>query len=1137
MEFLEIIEQARTALQSKGRITYRTLKRQFALDDEALDDLKFELIEGEEVAADKDGKMLVWTGGKTPEEITSQTGDTLAAALPAAASSPQPESQAPAGERRQLTVMFCDLVGSTALSEQLDPEDLHALIRTYQEACRQVIERYEGSIAQYLGDGILVYFGYPVAHEDDAIRGVRAGLDILAAVSALALAQPIRVRVGLHTGPVVIGAVGEGAHTEQLALGETPNIAARVQGTAAAQTVAISAATYHLVHGFFVCEDLGPQALKGLSTPLRLYQVTGAGAAQNRFDVSVQQGLTPLIGREEEVELLLRRWERAKAGQGQVVLLSGEAGIGKSRLVQVLRDHSQTDPHLSLQCRCSPLYQNSAFSPVIDHMQQVLQFNTDDNVDAKLTKLTQSLAPVDMQDEETVALFATLLSLPLPDSHPQLQYSPQKHKEKTLQALVTWLHKTALQQLVRLEFEDLHWADPSTLELLGLLMDHAPNSRLLLLLTFRPEFTPPWPMHAQTLQLSLTRLPQQDIAAMVERVAGKPLPADVVQQLLAKSDGVPLYIEEMTKNLLESGLLTETNGHYALTGPLPDMAIPSSLQDSFAARLDRLARVRELAQIGAVLGREFSYALIQAVSGMDDAQLHDSLGQLRAAEILFQRGVPPDAIYTFKHALLQDAAYASLLKSQRQQFHAQTATVLAQQFPETMDLHPELLAHHYTEAGLAAQAIPYWQQAAQRATQQFANVEALSHLTAGLAAVSTLADSPDRVQQELLLQVACIPPLFATKSWAAPELETTYTRALTLCDQLGDTPLIFPVLVGLAALLGIRGDMEAARKMGEQTLQRAQQTQDAGHLLAAHSMLTYPYMLLGKLDIARAHGEQARALYDPQQHQSLALVYGQDLGVTGRFFTAETVWLQGYPDQALTHMAEALTLAQDVAQPFSLAMTQMHYSWVHQFRRDVRAVQAHATACLALATEHGLPFFSGMGTFFGEWARVVQTHAPEAVIAMGENISQLQPFGGEAGQDYMLLLLAEGYGSVGNPGIGLERVTEALQLCNKRGQRWMEAELHRLKGELTLQTHAVGQQSHVEEAAEACFHTALAVARDQHAKSWELRAATSLARLWQSQGKRTEARDLLTPVYNWFTEGFDTADLKDAKALLDELSI
>ncbi len=564
MKFSEIIDQASDLLQRKRRLSYRALKREFGLDNEALEDLKEELIEARGAAVDENGRILVWTGTevRSPESPAAAT-----ATQPSARATPVPaDPPLPAGERRQLTVMFCDMVGSTTLSEQLDPEDLHTIVRTYQAACREFIEHYEGYIAQYLGDGILVYFGYPAAHEDDAVRGVQAGLDILDQLQRLNPAQPIQIRIGIHTGPVVIGAVGDGEQTEQLALGETPNLAARVQGKAAANTLVISRDTYRLVQGLFACEDLGSQELKGFSAPLTLYQVTGKGEAQSRFDVSVQQGLTPFIGREEELELLLRRWERAKEGDGQVVMLSGEAGIGKSRLVQVLREKITHEDQFGTFFLCSPFYQNSTLYPVIGQLQRVLQFTEDDSPTAKFTKLIQALEPVAMTDPETLALFAALLSIPLPDDHPPLELSPQKQKEKTLRALVTWLHKIAAQQPVRVTVEDLHWVDPSTLEFLGLLIEEAPDARMLVLLTFRPEFTPPWPSQAHVLAMHLSRLSPRRIAEVVERVAGKPLPHDIVQQLITKSDGVPLYIEEMTKNLLESGLLTETDRQYELTG-------------------------------------------------------------------------------------------------------------------------------------------------------------------------------------------------------------------------------------------------------------------------------------------------------------------------------------------------------------------------------------------------------------------------------------------------------------------------------------------------------------------------------------------------------------------------------------------
>ena len=1156
MKFSEIVNQAATLLQDSGRISYRALKREFDLDDETLDDLKEELIDIRELATDKDGKMLVWAGGTDASvETPAPTASASSVQAPIETNrQPLPVEQlAPEGERRQLTVMFCDLVGSTALSEQLDPEDLHAIVRAYQDACRQVIERYEGYIAQYLGDGILVYFGYPAAHEDDAVRGVRAGLDILAALPTLELAQPVQARIGIHTGPVVIGTVGGGEHTEQLALGETPNIAARVQGKAEPDTVAISADTYHLVQGFIACEDLGLQELKGLSAPLRLYQVTGEGEAQNRFDVSVQQGLTPLVGREEELELLHRRWERAKAGQGQVVLLSGEAGIGKSRLVQVLRDHSQDEPHLSILYRCSPFYQNSVLYPIIDGIQNFLQFAKDDTPAAKLTKLTQALEPLGMNDGETRALFATLLSIPLPDDHPPLSYSPQKQKEKTLQVLVTGLHKAAEQQPVRMEFEDLHWADASTLELLSLLIDEVASSKMLLLLTFRPEFSPPWLAQAHTLQLHLNRLPQQDIVAMVARVAGKVLPDEVVQQLLSKSDGVPLYIEEMTKNLLESELLTETDGHYELIGPLHELTIPSSLQDSFAARLDRLAPVRELAQIGAVLGREFTYDLIHAVSQMDDAKLRDGLQQLSQAEILFQRGAPPDATYTFKHALLQDAAYASLLLSRRQQLHQQTAQVVVEHFAETVETQPELVAHHYTEAGLLEEAVTYWQKAGERAAQRSANMEAINHLTTGLNLLETLPDTPRRAQQELAMLIAVGAPLQAIKGWTAAEVRKVYTRARELCQQLGETSQVFPMLFGVWVSHYTRAELQTAKELGEQLITLGQRLQDPGLQVEAHHAQWSVLLNLGELSRAREHAEQGFALYNPQQHRSLAFVYGgHDAGSCALNFGSTALWLLGYPDQARKRSDEALALVRESKHPLSLALSLYFAARLHQLCREDQV--AHELA------QEGIVLSDGRGfSLTLEWARIMegwtlaergQAEDGIAYIRQGDVASRVS--GAQMGRSHHLALLAHGCGKAQQPEEGLSVIAEAQEFVVQTGETFYEAELYRLKGELGLQKFKACPEpsrriqgskpvlSDVEgfngEEAEDCFQKALDISRSQQAKSLELRAATSLARLWQQQGKRTEARELLAPVYGWFTEGFDTKDLQEAKALLDELS-
>ncbi|HEV8712458.1 MAG TPA: adenylate/guanylate cyclase domain-containing protein, partial [Candidatus Binatia bacterium] len=688
--------------------------------------------------------------------------------------------------------MFCDLVGSTPLAEQLDPEELREVVRVYQETCAAVIHRFEGYIARYVGDALLVYFGYPLAHEDDAQRAVRAGLGIVEAVhelplSSMRLPHPLQVRIGIHSGLVVVGEMGNRDYREAMALGETPNVAARLQGIAEPDALVISAATHRLLGGLFESHDLGPQTLKGVSAPVRVVRILGESHVRSRLEGAAATGLTPLVGREEEVGLLLKHWGQVKESQGQVVLLSGEAGIGKSRLLQVLTERGAKETHTRLECRCSPYYQNTALYPVIDLLQRVLQFKREDSPEEKLLKLEEMLTcrggsetRPHLSLQEVLPLFASLLSLPLPDRYPALTLTPQKQKEKTQQAVLTWLLREAERQPVCFDVEDLHWADPSTLEFLGLLIDQTPTARLLVVLTFRPEFVLPWPSRSYVTPISLGRLVRAQTEAMVERVTGgKALPAEILQQIVSKTDGVPLFVEELTKMVLESGLLREEDGHYVGVhgqAPLPPLAIPSTLQDSLMARLDRLSTVKEVAQLGATLGRKFSYELLQAVASMNEASLQQALAKLVEAEVLYQRGLPPQARYLFKHALIQDAAYQSLLKSRRQHYHRQIAQVLEERFSEIKETQPELLAHHYTEAGLTAQAIPYWQKAGQRAAQHSANTEAISHLTKGLELLKTLPDAPERAQQELTLQITLGGPLIATKGYTAAEVERVYAR-------------------------------------------------------------------------------------------------------------------------------------------------------------------------------------------------------------------------------------------------------------------------------------------------------------------------------------------------------------------------
>ena len=747
MTFEEVVDQAMAILQRRGRVTYRLLKRQFTLDDEALEDLKIELIKGQQLAVDEAGES--WSGPGQPARRQSSP-----APLPLHPS--HPPTAPPDAERRQLTVLFCDLVDSTALASQLDPEDLREVVRAYQDTCAKVIARFEGHIAQYLGDGLLVYFGYPLAHEDDAQRAVRAGLGIVEALGQLNthLGQErgvhLAVRLGIHTGLVVVGDVGGGARQEQLALGETPNLAARLQGLAAPNTLVISAATFQLLGGFFACQPLGTPLLKGLAQPLAVYRVLYESMARSRLEAASSTGWTPLVGREQEIGVLLERWAQVKDGFGQVVLLSGEAGIGKSRLVQVLTEQVAAEPRAWLTpCQCSPYYQNTALYPMIDLLERVaLHFEREESAEQKIGKLEGFLVQYGLPLAEAVPLFAALLSLPLPADYAPLPVSPEQQKQRTLHALLTILLRIAAQQPLLFVMEDLHWVDPSTLELLSLLVDQGPTVRILALFTFRPDFTPPWTGRAHLTQLTVNRLPQRQAVEVIRQVAhGKVLPPEVVEQIVAKTDGVPLFVEELTKMVLESGLLQEQDERYALTGPLHPLAIPATLHDSLMARLDRLAAVKALAQLGATLGREFSYALLRAVAPLEEESVHQGLHQLVAAEFLYQRGVPPQATYTFKHALIQDVAYQSLLRSTRQQYHQRIAQVLEARFPETVETQPELLAQHYTEAGLTEQAVALLaagRPTRQRALGQSGSDQPPDH---GIELLKSLPETPERTQQ------------------------------------------------------------------------------------------------------------------------------------------------------------------------------------------------------------------------------------------------------------------------------------------------------------------------------------------------------------------------------------------------------
>jgi class 3 adenylate cyclase/predicted ATPase len=1147
-DFFTVLDQVLARLHSHGRVTYNALKLQFRLDDVHLAVLKEELLYTHPEVVDDAGRGLIWTGSlprvavtdSRHAEPTDTAGETASApadvvpVLPAAPVRPAPEA-----ERRQLTVLFCDLVGSTQLSGQLDPEDLRAVVRAYQEAAAEVIQRYEGHIAQYLGDGLLVYFGYPVAHEDEARRAVHTGLGIVYAITILnthLAAQygvELAVRVGIHTGPVVVGVMGAGERQEHLALGETPNIAARLQALAPANAVVISAVTARLVHGAFALEDLGTHALHGVAEPMALSRVCGLLATPSHDEEFVAAGAPLLVGREEESGLLRRRWEQSKAGLGQVVLISGEAGIGKSALVESLRAQVRAEGVPRIAVRCSPYHTNSALYPVITHLNQLLQFAPDDPPETRLGKLEAGLQPSGLPLAEVVPLFAGLLSVPLPaECYAALTLTPPQQKQQTLDALVAWLAAEAERQPVLVAWEDLYWADPTTLELLGLVIDEAPTVPMLHVLTYRPEFSPPWPSRSHITPLVLNRLERPQVEALImQRAGGKTLPAAVVQYIVAKTDGVPLYVEELTKMLLASPLLRAEAEQYVLTGPLHTVAIPDTLQDALMARLDQLNRAKEVAQLGAVLGREFAYEVLQAIAPLDEDTLQAGLAQLVAAELLYQRGRPPRARYLFKHALIQDAAYASLLKSTRQQVHQQIAQVFEARFPALVETQPELVAQHYTAAGCAEPAVVYWQRAGQQASDRSAHLEAISHFTTAIELLMTLPETPEHTQHALTLHIALGAALQMTKGQAAPEVERAYTQARALCQQVGESPQLAPVLVGLWRFYNARPQLDTAREIGETLLRLAHHADDPALAVIAHYAIGSTSLWLGVLPAARQHLEEGIARYTPDQRRALVFRMGQDPGVACRVHAARTLWLLGYPDQALAHIHEALALEHALSHPYSLAFTRCWAAIVYQFRQNVPAVHEHAEAAVALSTEQGFPLWVALGMSLRGWARVMQGQGEEGLAEVRQGLAAWRATGAALLVPYFSALLADVCDHPGHTEDGLQALAEAHTLIEQHEERWWEAEIYRLRGVLLLRQPGTSQAE-----AETWLRRALDVARRQETKSLELRAAMSLCRLWQQQGKRADAYALLAPVYSWFTDGFDTADLQEAKVLLEALA-
>jgi predicted ATPase len=984
---------------------------------------------------------------------------------------------------------------------------------------------------------VLVYFGYPQAHEDDAERAVRAGLELAASVSGLKTHAPLQTRVGIATGLVIVGdLIGSGEAQERGIVGETPNLAARLQGIAEPNTVVVAESTRRLVGGLFELDDLGAHELKGIPGPVRAFAALRAASVESRFEAFHASALTELVGREEELDLLLRRWSKAKTGEGQVVLLSGEPGIGKSRVTTALVERLASEPHTRLRYFCSPQHTDSALYPIIAQMERAAGLQRDDTSPAKLDKFDALLAQTSTSNDD-VALLAEMLSLPNDGRFPSLNLTPQQRRQRTLDALATQLGRLASQHPVLMIFEDVHWIDPTSLEALHRSVDQIKALSGLLIVTFRPEFVAPWIGQSQVTSIILTRLEERDAAAIVANLAGnKELPADVLAEIVERTDGIPLFVEEMTKAVLEAESESDARKTAAAIQS-SSVAVPASLHASLMARLDRLGPAKDVAQIGAVIGREFSHALLAAVAPNTGAELQSALDRLIWAGLVFRQGVPPHASYLFKHALVQDAAYGTLLREPRRALHARIAATLENDFPEIAENQPEVLARHCTEANLIEKAAGLWAKAGQRSLARSALVEAVEQLTRALDQITTLPATPALRREQIKLQVALITPLGIVKGYAAPETKAAVERARLLIEQaeaLGepteDPLLLFVVLYGFWAANYLAFNGDTLRELSSQFLTLAEKQAATAALVVGHRLKAGALLHMGDIVQSRPHYEQAIALYDPAKHRSLAARFGQDARVAALSFRSWAMWMLGYPQAGLSDADQAIQEAREIGQSASLMFAMVIGSFPMIFCGNYAKAKVVIDEVAALADEKGALLWKASGIVQQGCLLTLTGKASDAVQIVTSGIAAWRSTGATVWTPIYLSYLARAYAELGQFRDAWRCIDEAVTAIEATGERWCEAEVHRLAGELAL----TSPESH-ETKVQAYFEHALALARKQQAKSWELRAATSLARLWRDQGKVQQARELLAPVYGWFTEGFDTRDLKDAKALRDEL--
>ena len=1050
----------------------------------------------------------------------------------------RPDSVAPGPERRQLTIMFCDLVGSTSLAARLDPEDWRHVLRRYQETGAEVVSKYDGFVSRYVGDGILALFGFPHAHEGEAERAILAGLDLAHNIQQLSqdLGEhqdfELAIRVGIATGLVVVGdLVGKGALEKQAVIGKTPNLAARLQDLAEPNSVIISAETKELAEGQFEYQDLGLHELKGIGSPVHAWRVLGSRQIYSRFEATRRGGLTRLVGRRQEVDFLYDRWQRTKKGNGQVMHLCGDAGIGKSRIIHALREKLGPEPHTLLVYQCSSHHQNTALYPMIRTLEAAANLDRKAGAEQQLQCLEQFLRELSQASvtEEFLYLMADLLSIPAGERFTSMKFTPEQQKARTFAVLVEQLERLATESPVLLVVEDAYWIDPTSQEFLDIYIRRIRNAPILMIITFRPGFAPPWETQSHVDTLTLERLSTEESALMVRYAAGKNLPDEVVAQILQKTDGIPLFVEELTKTLQSSGLLREESDRYVLEGPLPSRAIPTTLHDSLLARLDQLAKVKEVAQVGAAIGREFTYDLLMSAADISQVQLDSALAQLVDSEIIFERGSGANASYVFKHALVRDAAYESLLKSTRQELHSRIADAMVGEDPERLQVEPEVLAYHYNEAGLYENAVKYFTMAAGHALNRSANWEVVGHVTNAMQALQTSPDVPKRNQWELTLQLTLGAAYRATKGFGSEETKQAFLRARELCESVGNPVQLADALRGLYACAHVRGELKTASRQAQSVLELGKQL-DSSYAMVGHWMLGCVLFWQGEFSNARDQLEQAWTLYDPEVQQTKLLSHQIDPGISALMHLGWALWAVGYPERSKQVGNQAIEQARRLSQPHAVAMALFFACCSQICSGDLRRTEQLCKQLRSITNEHGFAYLGACASIVEGQILIVKQEFTEGLARIEQGMQGFKDQNASLGKPWAMSLPILAYIQTGKIEEGLALIEAARQPITENDEHHWEAELNRLQGELLLAGTSADLKG-----ARVLFENALVIARTQGSKSLELRAATSLARLLHRQHQNREAFDLLNDVYRWFSEGMDTQDLKTARRLLELL--